>query len=138
VRKTLLVILFTSVCSLSFAQTASLKDAAGLLDKALTEKDTVALKQILHKDLTYGHSNGWVQTKADVINDMATGKMVYDTINTMDPSWTITGDVATMRSKTDATFRLDGKTGTLHLHVLQVWLKTNNGWQLLARQSTKL
>lgn len=136
--KALLIILLSGFCSLSFAQTASLKEAAGLLDKALTQKDTVALKRLLHKDLTYGHSNGWVQTKVDVINDITSGKMVYDTIAVKNPNWTVTGDVATLRSETEAAYRLNGKPGSLHLHVLQVWLKTKDGWQLLSRQSAKL
>lgn len=123
---------------MSFGQTTLLKEAAVLLDKALAEKDTVALKQVLHKDLTYGHSNGWVQSKADVINDIANGKMVYDTLSSKDATWVIVGDVATVRNATDATYRLNGKAGNLHLHVLQVWLKTVDGWQLLSRQSTKL
>ena len=136
--KRILFIGFLFISSFTFAQTSFLKDAVAKLDKALIAKDTVVLKQLLHKDLTYGHSNGWVETKADVIKDLVSGKLSYNKIESKDAKWTVTNDVSTMRSTTDVSYQLDGKPGELRLHVLQVWLKTNKGWQLLSRQSTKL
>lgn len=133
-----LTILFLLISSFTFAQTSFLKDAVAKLDKALMVKDTVVLKQLLHKDLTYGHSNGWVETKTDVIKDLFSGKLAYSKIESKDVKWTVTNDVSTMRSTTEISYLLDGKPGELKLHVLQVWLKTNKGWQLLSRQSTKL
>lgn len=137
-RKYFLVILICSSPFFSFAQTSFLKEAVVKLDKALIAKDTNVLKQLLHKDLSYGHSNGWVETKADVIKDLVNGKLTYNKINTKNITWTVTNTVATMRNSADINYELDGKPGELNLHVLQVWLKTNKGWQLLARQSTKL
>ncbi|MBD0332969.1 MAG: nuclear transport factor 2 family protein [Chitinophagaceae bacterium] len=126
------------VSSFIFAQPAFLKEAAAKFDKALVEKDTVILKQIVHKDLSYGHSNAWVQTKNDLIQDLFNGKISYKQISSKDFIWTVGKDWATVRSTVDVEFIIDDKEGKLHLHVLQVWLKTNKGWQLLARQSTKL
>src|ERR687886_952812 len=123
--------------SFSFAQT-SVKDAASKLDKALIEKDTGALKALLHPDLTFGHSSGWVETRQDVLNDVASGKLAYKTIDNKDVKWATGNDWATMRSNTHVvSLNPDGKTSELNLHVLLVWLKTNKGWQLLARQTTK-
>ena len=133
-----ITILLLLISSFTFAQTSFLKDAVVKLDKALIAKDTVVLKQLLHKDATYGHSNGWVETKADVIKDLVSGKLAYNKIESIEAKWTVANNVATMRSTTEVNFRLDDKPGELKLHVLQVWLKTNKGWQLLSRQSTKL
>ena len=88
--------------------------------------------------MTYGHSNGWVESKADVIKDLITGKLAYNKIDTKDVKWTVINNIATMRNTSDISYVLEGKTGELHLHVVQVWLKTNKGWQLLTRQSTKI
>ena len=38
-----------------------------LLSRAMIEKDLPALQRILHGDLTYGHSGGLVQSKAQVL-----------------------------------------------------------------------
>jgi hypothetical protein len=137
--KHILFILLICLFSVNgFAQTSFLKEAVAKLDKALIAKDTIILKQLLNKDLTYGHSNGWVETKTDVINDIISGKLSYYTIDGIDVKWILSNNVATMRNTSFIKYEKDGKPGELNLHVLQVWLKTNKGWQLLARQSTKL
>lgn len=136
--KIIIALLLLLASSFTFAQTTFLKDAVAKLDKALIAQDTVVLKQLLHKDLTYGHSNGWIETKTDVINDLVTGRLAYDKIESKDLKWTVTNNIATMRSTTEVGYRLNDKPGELKMHVLQVWLKTNKGWQLLSRQSTKL
>ena len=129
-------LLFVSFCG--FAQTSYLKDAAAKLDKALLEKDTATIKQLLHKDASFGHSNGWVETKGDVIRDLVSGKLAYHKIENKDVNWKANKDWASMRSTTEVKFMVNGTEGELKLHVLQVWWKTNKGWQLLARQSTKI
>ncbi len=131
------IILFFTY-SLAFAQTSFLKEAVVKFDKALIAKDTVTLKQLLHKDLSYGHSNAWVETKEDVIKDLLSGKLAYSKIDSKDFTWSASKDWATVRTTSAINFVLDGKEGTLQLHVMQCWLKTNKGWQLVARQSTKL
>ncbi len=137
-RNFLFILLIGFTPLLSFAQTSFLKEAVAKLDKALIEKDTVVLKQLLNKDLTYGHSNGWVETKTDVIKDIISGKLAYYTIDGKEVKWILSNNIATMRNTSFIKYEKDGKPGELTLHVLQVWLKTNKGWQLLARQSAKL
>ena len=130
-------IAFVLLCSLASAQTEFVKQASLRLDEALVKKDSVALKQLLHQDLSYGHSNAWVETKSDVIKDLFNGKLSYKKIKSKEHEWKAGKDWATLRTKTEIEYVLDGKDGSLDLHVLQVWVKTNKGWQLLARQSTK-
>jgi hypothetical protein len=136
--KFIVVFLFLLVSLTSSAQTEFLKQAAMKLDVALVKKDTVTLNQLLHKDLSYGHSNAWIENKQEMITHLVTGKMVYRKIKSKEQEWKTGKDWATVRSKTEIEYVLDGKNGSLELHVLQVWLKTNKGWQMLARQSTKM
>ena len=137
--KGILTIIFVVASSFLFAQTTYLKDAVGKLDKALINKDTVALKQLLHPDLSFGHSSGWVETKQDVLNDVTSGKLAYKSIDNKEVKWATGKDWATMRSNSHVvSLNPDGKTSEVNLHVLLVWLKTNKGWQLLARQTTRL
>ena len=136
--KVWIAIIVLLISSVSFGQTSFLKDAVSKLDKALIEKDTATLKQLLHKNLTYGHSNGWVETKDDVVKDLTSGKLVYYTIKSDSITWKADANWASMRSKTKVEVSVNNNRTELNLHVLQVWLKTNKGWQLIARQSTKL
>jgi hypothetical protein len=119
--------------------TVSLKEAMSGLDKGLLSKDENVLLRLLHKDLSYGHSNGWTQTKNDVLADFKSGKMLYTKIENssvvivaQNKNW------ATVRTNTNAEGEVDHKPFQLKLYVLQVWINTKQGWQLLARQSTKL
>ncbi len=132
----IIIVLLTS--SVSFGQTSFLKEAVSKLDKALIEKDTATLKQLLHKNVTYGHSSGWVETKEDVIKDLTSGKLVYYAIKSDSITWKTDASWASMRSKTKVEVSVNSNRIELNLHVLEVWLKTNKGWQLIARQSTKL
>lgn len=136
--KFLTAIFLLLITNFAVAQSSFLKEAVTKLEKALIAKDTVVLKQLLHKDVTYGHSNGWVQTKPEIVGDFASGKMTYTKMESKDLKWTATNDIATVRSTTDVGYTLNGNSGEMKLHVLQVWLKTNKGWQLLSRQAVKL
>jgi hypothetical protein len=79
-----------------------------------------------------------VETKEDVIKDLASGKLTYKKITNKDVKWEASKDWASMRSTTEIKCVMNGSDLELNLHVLQVWLKTNKGWQLIARQSTKI
>ena len=125
----------------SFAQIDSvgLKNAMQQLDKALLQKDETVLKSVLHKDLSYGHSNGWIQSKSDILNDFKSGKLAYNKIeNNSSVIIIITRDYATVKSNTNAEGVVNGTAFNLKLHIMQFWIKTKNGWQLIARQSAKL
>src|SRR5437762_14026047 len=130
---------FTSAIAFAQVDSVSLKEAMSNLDKALMNKDEKALVRLLHQDMSYGHSNGWVQNKTDIINDLKSGKLAYDKIeNTSSMIAAINGNWATVRTNTNAEGKVNGNAFQFKLHILEVWLKTSAGWQLLARQSTKL
>jgi len=133
----LVLFLFNS----SFAQIDSvgLKNAMQQLDKALLQKDEVVLKSILHKEVSYGHSNGWIQSKDDILNDFKSGKLTYNNIqNNSSAIVKISEKYATVKTNTNAEGVVNGTEFKLTLHIMQFWIKTKKGWQLIARQSTKL
>jgi len=121
------------------ADSISLKESMAKLDRALISKDEASLTALLSADVSYGHSNGWVQNKADIINDLKSGKLVYDKLENIDEKLvTINNNWASTRTDTNAEGKANGNPFQLKLHILEVWLKTATGWQLIARQSTKL
>jgi hypothetical protein len=134
-----ITLLFTSLIVLAQVDSVKLKNAMQKLDKALLEQDSLALTEVLYKDVSYGHSNGWVQTKKDVWDDFVSGKLIYkkiansnSSIAAMNKKW------ATVRTNTAVDGKVNDKDFNMTLHVLQVWMKTKKGWQLFARQSAKI
>ena len=109
-----------------------------LLKKALIAKDSVALNSILSEDVSYGHTNGWVQTKAQLIRSVVSGEQDYAAI---EPSnidariYDLTG-IITMQSKVSMLFQ--GKSLDLNMKILLVWIKQSDVWKLVARQAVNM
>src|ERR1044071_4888979 len=109
--KLLLVIglFFASLATVAQVDSVSLKDAMKKLDKALIEKDYSTLQTVLNNDVSYGHSNAWVQTKQDIMNDLKSTKLVYSKIdNTVMMVTAINKDWATVRTNTNAEGNVNG------------------------------
>jgi hypothetical protein len=138
--KLLLGFLVLFLVNSSFAQIDSvgLKNEMQKLDKALLQKDENVLRSVLHKDVSYGHSNGWIQSRSDILNDFTSGKLTYTKIeNNSSAIVTITKKYATVKTNTNAEGVVNGTAFNLKLHIMQFWMKTKKGWQLIARQSAK-
>ena len=134
----LFILLFTSLLTFAQVDSSELKKAMVELDRALVEKNEKVLDRLLHKEVSFGHSNGWVQSRSEVFDDFRTGKLVYLAIEKINGRVvTINKKMATARLNINVEGAVSGKSFKMSLHVLQVWLKNKKGWVLLARQSTK-
>lgn len=134
----LLLLMFTQRAAAQTDSTSLLK-AVTALDKALMTKDSSQLALLLDKRLSYGHSNGWVQSKSEIWADFVSGKVIYSTLQSSEIKLlTQDKDGATLVLKLQVAGQLNGKDFSMNLHVMQVWKKDKKGWQLLARQSAKL
>jgi hypothetical protein len=110
------------------------------IDKALVAKDSIVLKRLLNGNLSYGHSNGWIETRTDVINDLYNGKLTYKSITPKAQAVTVSieGSTAAVRYVADVDILYGGKPMQMQLNVLQVWVWMGNHWELFARQSVKV
>ena len=137
--KLIFIAIFVSISSLVVAQdTVQLKKVTELFNNALLEKDTNLIKQLVHKQISYGHSNGWLQTKQDLITDFATGKIEYTKIEEGEKFFTKTKQAIAVRNISKVEGVVNGYVFSMSLQVLQVWKKVKKNWVLLARQSVKV
>jgi len=130
-------LLFTSW--LVAAQTDEVKLTTTLKEfhQALVNKNTVSIDRQTDKALSYGHSNGWVETKADMVKDLETGYIDYHSIKEDSIRVVINGNLAHARFVGDYTVTLNGNTNTFHLKVLEVWVRKGKRWLLFARQAVR-
>ena len=105
--------------------------------QALVKKNTVSINQQTDKALSYGHSNGWVETKADMIKNLETGYMNYNSYKEDSINVTMNGTMANVRFVADIVATLNGNNGNYHLKVLEVWVRKGKRWLLFARQAVK-
>lgn len=96
------------------------------------------LEFIAHDSLSYGHSGGAVEGKAEFVEKIASGKSDFITINLADQKISITGNVAVVRHQLFATNNDNGKPGEVKLKILLLFKKVGKDWKLLARQAVKL
>ena len=121
------------------AQTADEKLVTTIKEfhQALVKKNTVSIIQQTDKAMSYGHSNGWVETKAEMINNLETGYLTYRSFKEDSLQVTINGNVAHARFIADIEATLNQKDSQFHLKVLEVWVKKGKRWLLFARQAVK-
>jgi ketosteroid isomerase-like protein len=118
-----------------FKQVMAASDA---LKQAMMKKDTAGVEKYLHDDLTYSHSHGQNQTKADVVK-ATKGTTTIEAIDFSEVTVRVYGNTALFKANCDMRNKADGKEAvTTHLNVLMIWVKGPSGWQLVARQSTLL
>jgi hypothetical protein len=132
-----LFVLFFTYTALQAQDTVAVKQAIDRLEKALVEKDSAAVKSLLHEKALFGHSNGWVQNKDEVIRDMNSGYLRYLVIDRQSISIKVDGKFAVLKEWMEVTGIKDGTNFKVKLFVLQQWIRTKKGWQLWIRQSAK-
>lgn len=103
--------------------------------QAILKGDAAALDKLYHADLTYEHSSGKIETKSESIANATKPGSIAKDVQFHNPSIRVYGNTAVFKSAGDFT----NAAGTAsHLDVLMVWIKFPQGWQLVARQSTKI
>jgi hypothetical protein len=129
--------LFLVVCGNAQTDEQKLTTTMKEFHQALVNKNTVSINQQTDKALSYGHSNGWIETKTDLIKDLETGFISYQDFKEDSISITMNGNMANVRFVADITATMKGATNTYHLKVLEVWVKKSKRWVLFGRQAVK-
>jgi len=137
--KKLLIIVLLGITGFAKAQSEEDKLSATLKEfhQYLVNKNIGSINQHTDKALSYGHSNGWVETKKELIDHLETGYMIYTSYREDSLRVEINGGVAHARFIADITGVLNGNNGNYHLKVLEVWVKKGKRWLLFARQAIR-
>jgi ketosteroid isomerase-like protein len=117
---------------------AAVNQAIDDLRKAMLAADQAGLEALVADQLSYGHSGGVIESKAQFVSVITGKKTIYKSITLSEPSVTVVGDNAIARHIFSADFEADGKPGSSRVGVLQVWTKQDGRWKLLARQAFRL
>lgn len=105
--------------------------------KASEDSDLKTLSALASSKLTYGHSNGKVQNKAEFLESFKTGATDFVKINITEQTIDISGTTAIVRHLFDADTNDNNNPGHVRLKILTVWQKQSGKWILLARQAVK-
>ncbi|MEO0726579.1 MAG: nuclear transport factor 2 family protein [Bacteroidota bacterium] len=105
--------------------------------KAQVQQDGKALQLLLHNDLYYLHSNGLVETKADFIASVNSGKITYQEMFPIERSLKRFGKTAIITGLVLVRGLYQGQSFDIKLYYTSVYRKESGRWQLLNWQSTR-
>jgi len=133
---TLIILLAVVVCRFSVAQTPAQQEVLQFerdACKAFLDADTGALERVLTPDFTLTLSNGEVNTRADEINELRSGKVHYDVFENYDMLVRLYGnDTAVVLGKTRVKGTADGKQFDRVVQFTDTLIKRAGNWQLAA------
>lgn len=138
----LVLLIFTQISV--FAQKSNSKDETAVsnrvevLRKAMIDADGEKLKALTSEKLTYVHSNGNFQNRAEFIDGIVSGKSDFVTIDFQNQTITIQDNAAIVRHVLSAHTKDDGIDRDIKIGIMLVWQKQKNNWILIARQAYKL
>ena len=113
----------------------AVKKAVEELRTAYLNKDKAKLEAMTLPQLTYSHSDGRIQDKAEFIKGVMDRKGTVKSLEYPEMTVAVAGDTAIVRHLWVSETELDGKTTNTRIGVMQVLKKQDGGWKLLARSS---
>ncbi len=140
-KKLFSILLFILIHSVSFAQNESKMEVMMkmlTLKNALVAKDSVALSKVLANDVTYGHTNAMIQTKAELIRDVVSLVQDYKSIEPSEMNIRIYDNTAIVNMNAKVVMNYQSQPLELSMKITFTWIKKDKDWQLVARQAVKM
>jgi ketosteroid isomerase-like protein len=100
--------------------------------------DVAALAAMMADDLTYTHSGGVTETKAEFLDGLKTGKYVYREIVPRDRRIRVHGDAAIVSGPCHIAVEPGGKRTELDLYFTELYVKERGQWRMALWQATRL
>ena len=104
----------------------------------MVDGDLATLDQLCAEVLSYAHSSGARDTKAEYFAKLRSRYYVYHRIDHPVERVAVTGDTAVVVGRMTADLDVDGVGTTIDNLALAVWTRASGSWQLLAYAPTPL
>jgi hypothetical protein len=106
--------------------------------KAVASKNQQQLEALLSDQLSYGHSVGRIETKAEFIAASVSPRTTWKSLGPVDQSISVSGDTATVRHIMTGENLREGQPGSVKMGVMMMMQKQGGVWKMLARQGYKV
>ena len=105
---------------------------------ALLGPDLPTLERLFHDRLSYAHSSGVRDTKAEYLAKIESGYYDYTRSEHPVERVDVVGDTAVVSGRMTADLLVQGRPKSLDVLALAVWTRDTGDWQLLAYASTPI
>jgi hypothetical protein len=138
----LLLIVFLLFSSSSFAQPVKTEELILDLSRKkfnwMVSLQSDSLAAILDDQLVYIHSNGWAQSKKEVLADFISGKLSYQSIEVVESSMRLFDKTAIVTGKGKFAGVVSGISFSMNLLYTEVYIRKGNNWLLASRHANKM
>jgi TonB family protein len=141
VRAAVAAVVTLGICSGLFAQDDRSRALTAFRVKrfdAMIRNDVEAVAECLAEELTYTHSSGATETKAQFLETLRTGRVRYERIEPTDVAVHLYGDVVVVTGRSSMHVRSDGELQVFDVKFVEVDRWSDGRWQLIAWQSTRI
>ena len=141
--KSLFSFIFLVCFVFGFSQNYSKKEKAlfsqiSKLD-SLMQNNNSKILELFSDDVSFGHSNGWVQNYQDFKTDFESGKVKYQSVKQTElKEFKIKNKFASVRRIIAVKGLYKSEIFEMKLSVLELWIKQKGIWKLWSRQSAKI
>jgi len=104
----------------------------------MVHADTSALGQLLATELTYTHTDGAQNTRAELLQIVGTGALRYASIAPEAREVRVFGSSAIVTGQSAMRVEAGGQAHAFRIRYLAVYRHGVHGWELIAWQSTRL
>lgn len=109
-----------------------------MLDSLMQNNDSKIL-DLFEKDISFGHSNGWIQNLDDFKKDFSSKKVVYKEIAQTEVSEIKKSrNTISVRRKIRVKGLYKNQEFEMTLVLLEIWIKNKSEWKLWSRQSVEI
>ena len=137
----LFLIVFSCLCdaqTLQISLEPKLAENIHRLDQLMENNDEKVLT-LLYPDVSFGHSNGWVQNFEDFKKDFNSKKVMYSNIEQIEIYEAKKyNDVYSVRRKIKVSGMYKNQDFEMMLGLLEIWKKEESLWKLWSRQSIEI
>lgn len=130
-------------CILGYAQKYS-KDEKQLLSQtrkldSLIQNNDSKVLDLFEDDVSFGHSNGWIQNYSDFKRDFSSKKVIYDKIEQIEISELKKDkNICSLRRKIKVSGTYKNQKFEMILALLEIWKREKSVWKLWNRQSVEI
>jgi uncharacterized protein (TIGR02246 family) len=100
--------------------------------------DVAALATMMTDDLTYTHSSGVTETKAEFLDGLKSGKYVYRAIEAKNRRVRLRGDAAVVSGPCHIVIEPGGTRTEIDLYFSELYVREDGRWRMALWQSTRL
>lgn len=136
-------ILFFFYCTVSVVQAQSIEhEKVNTLHKQkfewLINGNIDSLQVLLADEINYIHSNGWIQNRKEVLDDLTSGKLQYKSVIVEESDVNVQGTTALVTGRGTFAGVMNGAAFSVKLLYTEVYVKLNGRWKLAGRHACKL